>query len=453
MQRLALLILQGPASPFLKRVAQVVEQRGGAVHKINFCLGDAVFWWPRRASWFLERDDRWPEFLRQYILRHGITDILMLGDGRPKHAEAVNVAREMGIKAHIFEHGYLRPDWLTVEPYGMSSQSLLPNDLETLKTLADKAPPTDSPSFRSNFLTYALYDLTYHVPNVLLGWLVHPHYRTHGAVHPTVEYAGWIGKALRQHRRRREARRIEEQYLVKGTRFFLFPLQLPGDYQIKRHAPVGDHFKLVSAVLRSFAENSPAEVRLLFKIHPIDNGLSGWQEKIRQWAQQLRIVDRVDVIDGGNLDRLIGASEGVVTVNSTVGLTAVLAGRPTITLGAAIYDMRGLTWQEDLARFWKEPAPPAPGLPETFAKALVATIQVRGGFIGKEAMRIGAENLVERLLTEPDWASDEARTIRGRFRYAQEIERLLGASAKPFGTPEKPPVERRLHHRTEPGQQ
>lgn len=429
MRRLALLILQGPASPFLKQVAQVVEQRGGTVHKINFCLGDAVFWWPRRASWFVGSDDQWGPFLSGYIATHDITDILMLGDGRPKHADAVRIAREMGVRAHIFEHGYLRPDWLTIEPYGMSSQSLLPTDAETLKTLASKASPPAHASFRSSFLTYALYDLAYHVPNVLFGWLVHPRYRTHGAVHPTVEYAGWIGKALRQRRRHRDALQIEARYLGEGTRYFLFPLQLPGDYQIKRHAPVGDHFELVRAVLRSFAENAPADVRLLFKIHPIDNGLSRWPEKIGKWAQQFHIADRVDVIDGGNLDRLIGASDGVVTVNSTVGLTAVLANRPTITLGAAIYDMPGLTWQEDIARFWKEPAPPASGFPEIFAKALTATIQVRGGFIGKDAMMTGAQNLVERLLAEPDWASDEARAHRGRFRYAEEIEQLRSASA------------------------
>ncbi|MCL6707698.1 capsular biosynthesis protein [Pseudomonas sp. R2.Fl] len=429
MRRLALLLLQGPASPFLKQVAHAVEERGGTVHKINFCLGDAVFWWPRRASWFVERDDRWPEFLKRYILRHGITDILMLGDGRPKHAEAVNVAREMGIKAHIFEHGYLRPDWLTIEPFGMSSQSLLPRDLETLGRLAEKAAPPAPSSFRSSFLTYTLYDLAYHVPNVLLGWLVHPRYKTHGAVHPLVEYAGWIGKALRRRGRQRDARQIEQRYLGKGTRYFLFPLQLPGDYQIKRHAPVGDHFELVRSVLRSFAENAPPGSRLLFKIHPIDNGLSGWGEKIGRWARQLHIADRVDVIDGGNLDRLIAASAGVVTVNSTVGLTAVLADKPTITLGAAIYDLPGLTWQDSLARFWTEAAPPAPGASETFARALTATIQVRGGFIGKDAMTIGAENLVERLLTERDWVSDEARAARSQFRYAREIELLRGASA------------------------
>lgn len=70
------------------------------------------------------------------------------------------------------------------------------------------------------------------------------------------------------------------------------------------------------------------------------------------------MADRVFLADGGDTDALIAQSAGIVTVNSTVGLTALYAAKPVIALGAAVYDVPGLTSQEPLARFWHAPAPP-----------------------------------------------------------------------------------------------
>ncbi len=425
MRGLTLLILQGPASPFLKEVARQAESAGAKVFKINFCLGDAVFWWPRKADWFTGPSEDWPAFLRNYLRRSGITDILMLGDGRPKHAAAVEIAREAGVKVHILEHGYLRPDWLTIEPEGMSGRSWFPRDAATLRALADDVPAVDMRNhFRNSFLTYALYDLAYHVPNVLLGWLLHPHYRTHGPVHPAVEYAGWIRKGLTSGRRRRQAQEVQRVYLPKETsppRYFLFPLQLPGDYQIRIHAPFGDHFEIVAATIASFAREAPPETRLLFKIHPIDNGLSGWAGVIVGEAGRYGVENRVDLIDGGDLDKLISSAAGIVTVNSTVGLSAVMAGKPVITLGAAIYDIAGITHQGSVASFWRAPQAPQPGMPEVLAKALVATTQVRGGFLGAEAIAIGARNVVERIL-DPSSALERPAAVANAYRYQPELE-------------------------------
>ncbi|RCW25901.1 capsular polysaccharide export protein [Ciceribacter lividus] len=426
MHRLTLLILQGPASPFLKEVAREAEALGARVFKINFCLGDTVFWWPRKADWFAGPSEDWPGFLHDYLRRNDITDILMLGDGRPKHAAAVEAAREAGARVHILEHGYLRPDWLTIEPEGMSGRSWFPRDASALRALADGMPAVDLRShFSSSFLTYALYDLAYHIPNVLLGWLLHPHYRTHGPVHPAVEYAGWIRKGLTSRRRRRQAQEVQRGYLPKETsppRYFLFPLQLPGDYQIRIHAPFGDHFEIVAATIASFAREAPLEARLLFKIHPIDNGLSGWTGFIAGEAKRYGVDNRVDVIDGGDLEKLITSAAGIVTVNSTVGLSAVMAGKPVITLGAAIYDIAGVTHQDSLASFWRAPQAPQAGMPQVLAKALVATTQVRGGFLGAEAIAIGARNVVERIL-EPSPALERPSAIANAYRYQPELER------------------------------
>ncbi|WP_226951364.1 capsular biosynthesis protein [Rhizobium terrae] len=333
-----------------------------------------------------------------------------------------------GLRVHILEHGYLRPDWLTIEPDGMSAHSRFPQDPGRIGALAAGQPKVPTGGlFRSSFLTYALYDLAFHVPNVLLGWLVHPHYRTHGPVHPVVEYSGWIRKALTKGKRRREAERAIKACLAAAdgspAPFFLFPLQLPGDYQIRRHAPGGNLFRLVEATIASFARHAPPESRLLFKVHPIDNGLSGWRERIEEAAARHGVADRLFVADGGDTDALIDRSAGIVTVNSTVGLTALGRARPVITLGAAIYDVPGLTFQDSLTAFWRNPTPPDIGLFDQFLRALAATTQVRGGFIGADAIRTGAKNVGARLMEAEDRLPTSFRKPGGapHFRYENEL--------------------------------
>lgn len=426
------LFLQGPASPFLRRLAAAMEGHDVMVRRINFSLGDAVFWWPKHGDWFTGRQKDWPDFLQRYISKHRVSDVLMLGDGRPVHAMAAEVAMSFGVRVHILEHGYLRPDWLTVEPDGMSAHSRFPHDPALIAALAEDQPPADTTRlFGSSFLTYALYDLAYHVPNVALGWLFHRHYRTHGAAHPVIEYSGWIGKAFSRKRRLREAEEAIRQWGshqpetadARGAPLFFFPLQLPGDYQIIRHAPGGDLFRIVEAVIDSFARHAPADARLLFKVHPIDNGLSRWSSRIADAARHLGVADRVSLADGGDTDALIARSTGIVTVNSTVGLTALYAAKPVIALGAAVYDVPGLTSQEPLARFWHDPAAPDPALLDRFLRALAATTQVRGGFIGEEAIATGVETVAARLLENDERLPLSFRKDRStkRFRYEAEL--------------------------------
>jgi capsular polysaccharide export protein len=422
------LFLQGPASPFFRLLADRLEATGAQVRRINFSLGDMLFWWPRGGTFYRGRKKEWPSYLEDFLGHHAVTDMVMLGDGRDYHAAAAEVAHGLNIRIHVIEHGYLRPDWLTVEPDGMSAHSRFPQAPGEIRELAKDVPAVARGGlFRSSFLTYALYDLAYHIPNVLLGWLIHPHYRTHGAVHPVVEYSGWIWKGLTASRRRRTAEDAIAACVTQtdgaDSRFFLFPLQLPGDYQIIRHSPGGDLYRIVDATIASFAAHAPADTRLLFKIHPIDNGLSRWPERIGKAAARHGVADRIHVADGGDTDALIARSAGVVTVNSTVGLTALALGRPVIALGSAIYDVEGLTSQGSLSAFWREPPLPDPGLFDAFTRALAATTQVRGGFIGKAALDTGAANVMERLMEEQARLPESLRKPRNAasFRYAHEL--------------------------------
>jgi capsular polysaccharide export protein len=103
---------------------------------------------------------------------------------------------------------------------------------------------------------------------------------------------------------------------------------------------------------------------------------------------------------------MLAESRGVVLVNSTVGLYALRANKPTKALGVAIYDMPGLTDQQPLDTFWTQPQPPDPALVDAFVRALARATQLKGSFYNVSGMEAAAAEIVARVLAgvgATDW--------------------------------------------------
>ena len=77
----------------------------------------------------------------------------------------------------------------------------------------------------------------------------------------------------------------------------------------------------------------------------------------------------------------------LVVDNSTVGMTALARGRPTIALGNAIYDMPGLTCQDGLDRFWQSPPVPDQDLLTRFRDTVIHATQLNGDLYTREGIR------------------------------------------------------------------
>ena len=92
------------------------------------------------------------------------------------------------------------------------------------------------------------------------------------------------------------------------------------------------------------------------------------------------MTHRVIYIHDAYLPQLIKRAKGVVTINSTVGLSALHHGTSIKTLGYAIYDIPGLTFQGDLAEFWNQPGVVDADLYQRFRAWLMRNNQVKGNF-------------------------------------------------------------------------
>ena len=390
------LFLQGMANAFFARLGTALRDRGHSVHRINFNAGDRLFWPLAGAIDFRRPASAWPDFLADILVSRKVTDIILFGDCRPLHRAAIQCANRLQITVHVCEEGYIRPHWVTFERDGVNGHSTLPRNPDWYREVSAGLPPEEPlPSVPSSFRKRAWQDLVYNATAIALSPL-YPHYQTHRPRHRLLEYAGWSRKMARRPLIRRRVA-AEAQRITPQSRFFLLPLQLNCDSQIKLHSRFGNMTPVITTIIQSFARHAPSGTMLVVKEHPLDDGLVNWRTLVERLAAEAGIADRVVYLEMGDLDRLIAATLGVVTVNSTTGTLALATGVPVITLGTAIYDMPGLTHQGELETFWVAPTPPDASLFTAFRRVLTARCLLVGGFFSEIAIRLLVENAVGRL--------------------------------------------------------
>jgi capsular polysaccharide export protein len=390
----AFLFLQGPPGPLLHQFATALRERGVKVERINICAGDEIDW-PEEATNFRGRFRDWPRFCDNFLREHQITDILLFGDCRPYHVSARRMAALRGVRTYVLEEGYLRPHWMTLELDGVNGYSRLTRNKEWVIEQAKALPPEPFlPPITATFRR-RVRDTARHYIAVHAGRLAYPHYRTHRPGSALLEGIGWGWKYLMRGLRARQADAVLKR--LDGKPFFLLPLQLSGDYQIRNHSPFPDMLAAASFVMESFARHGPQDAHLLIKKHPFDTSLLNWRLHIDRQSRRLGIRQRVHFIDGGQLDQLAADTAGMVCVNSTSATLALAAGRPVCTLGEAIYNVPGLTFSRHLDEFWTDPTPPEPGLYGAFRRVLVDRCLVRGGVASESAVQTLIESMLERL--------------------------------------------------------
>lgn len=410
MPRRTFISLQGVASPFFSELNQQLRAAGHRTHRINFCGGDLLFSWAEPHSNYTGSLDELPAWLMPKLKQWGATDLLLFGDCRGIHRSAIAVARQLRLRIHVFEEGYLRPDWITLEEDGVngySHMSLAPADILAWAKQRPAGPATASPpgATGSHLPIRGLYDIAYRLANTACCWLF-PKYQTHRPHNGILEYAGLARRFGLNGWFAREARAVTKQLMACKTHYFLFPLQLNADSQIRTHSPFPDVIAAIETVLTSFHKTDfppgLGQMTLLIKNHPLDTGLAGYRRYVERRTRELRLEARVQFIEAGDLPLLLRHAQGVVLVNSTVGLSALALNRPVYALGEAIYRQPGLTATGSLDSFWRHPQAPDPGFVTAFLAYIQAHSQIAGDFYAPAGRQRAVSTCVPRLLKEPE---------------------------------------------------
>ncbi|SKA83874.1 capsular polysaccharide export protein [Thiothrix eikelboomii] len=382
------LFLQGVATPFFRKLGEAIQENGYEVFRVNFCGGDRWFS-PSKNTWrFSATLEQLPAWLEEKHQQHRFTDVILFGDTRPIHLQALPLFKRLGLSIHVYEEGYFRPDWITLEQNGVNGHSrLLCKDpafwqqqpVEKLKT----AHPIGK-----NFLPRAWHDACYRLANASFS-PAYPHYQTHRPFKAYREYLGWAQRMPTNKLWREHWEKTKIQRLIASNRaYYLLPLQLDSDAQIRVHSPFVSVQQMIVTVMASFAKFAPADSVLVIKNHPLDTGLLKHSKKVRQVAKTLNISERVLFLETGHLPTLLQHTKGTVLVNSTTGTSALHHGSPTIALGTALFDIPGLTFQEGLDRFWQEGRPADQALFSQFRQRVIQETQINGDFYSYKGIQL-----------------------------------------------------------------
>jgi capsular polysaccharide export protein len=399
MTRKVVLFLQGPHSTFFSRLAGRLEQKGHRCLKIHLAFSDWLFWRRRGARHYRGSLKKWSAFLHEFYDQHGVTDIVLLGEKREHHKIAIELAKLRGIHVTVTDWGYLRPDWLTFERDGMSGATHFTKDPREIMHLgAESESPDLTLKYPESFPLLAFCNVCGDVANWLFGFL-YPGYRTHLLDNPILGYLSTGFRILRAKRRESYTRQTIQHMVSNASEhpYFVFPMQMEGDFQIRAYSRYSDLYTAVYEVLDSFARCANASDHLIIKLHPWDTGLRPWRKISLGLARKLGISSRIEFVDGGSLDELMSAAKGMITINSTSGVGALRLGKPVKVLGECIYDIPGITCSSSLDDFWSNPQAPDPSLCEAFIRALAGCVQIKGGFFSKAGLDAAVEAAAERL--------------------------------------------------------
>jgi capsular polysaccharide export protein len=388
----AVLFLQGPMGPFFRKLIHKLRERGARAYKINFNGGDE--WYSRgvEATSFTGKEVEWPQFLRDFIIEHNVNSVCVFGDCRRYHRTAKAIAHDMEIGFYAFEEGYIRPNHITFERNGVNGYSEI--EMQGLLDWQEFEIEPESAMggtllnrMRYCFLYYNL--VAFRASNF-------PHYIHHRSLSRCYEMSSWL-KALGRHYLYRITERKIQKHLVKNhdKEYFLVPLQVYNDAQIRFHSPYESIEIFIRQLMESFAENGDPKDILVFKHHPMDRGHCHYGELIKEWMEEYGLVGRVMYCHDQHLPTLLSHAKGVVTINSTTALSAFYHNASVKVMGDAFYDIDGLCSQQSLEEFWQKPKEINYELFLRLRSFLVNHGQVNGSYYRKH--RLSTDTVIDQM--------------------------------------------------------
>lgn len=399
------LFLQGPHGPWFEQLGRMLRAAGARVWRIGFNRGDAAFW-RDKASFipFTARPEDWPATFAALLDAHRITDIVVYGDTRPIHAEAVRIARARGLTVHVFEEGYLRPHWVTYERGGSNGHSrLMELSLARMRAALAQCDTDlpDAPARWGDMRQHIYYGALYHW-FVLTGRRSYPEFRPHRALTVRQEFRLYLRRLALLPFHALERRIASFRIRRGGFPYHLVLLQLEHDSSFQAHSPFATMREFLALVTQGFAEGAPGHHHLVFKAHPLEDGRAPLSRDIRDLARAHGLEGRVHFVRGGKLAGLLNDARSAVTVNSTAAQQALWRGLPLKAFGAAVYSKPEFVSDQPLAEFFRQPVRPDSRAYRDYRHYLLETSQVAGGFYSSRGRRALLRQVVDMMLFNHD---------------------------------------------------
>ena len=350
------LFLIGPIGTFFARLSNFLEKNDVKTYKILFPLHEYGF--PKsRVIKYSSNINFFEEFLRETIIKYKIRHIFMYGNVVIPHRKAIDLVEELNkkgqkIKTHIFELGYFRPNYVTLESKGVNynSRFILDKEFFSKQLPYEVFPTAKKHFFRVRKLWKAITFFNHCLKDYKIVDFEHK-------LQPKPSYLwfqikGYLLKTIF---------RVLEYNLKKNcfstNPFFIVILQVSTDSQITQGSNIKDNKKFIYKVIKDFAKSKLKNTYLVFKHHPRDRGYNNYVKEIKQIAKEFGISKNVFYIHDYFLSKVFTnpKCKGTVLINSTVGYQSLFHSIPVKAFGISPFNISGISYQKSLTSFFLDP--------------------------------------------------------------------------------------------------
>lgn len=242
-------------------------------------------------------------YFYQYITKNNIDLVCVWNGTLVPLGAATRVAQKLGCKTLFFENGYL-PNTTTVDPIGVNNNNSLVGKPAAF--------------FEKVLIDPLKLEKLYQKPPAIRSLK-----------------SRWYHNLIR----RKPAGSPESIDLTK--RYIFVPFQVHDDTQVLLHSPcIKTMSKLVDYVVAAVDKHNAITgdaLQIIIKEHPSDFGRVDYTELIAKYCQP-----NVRFLKHYPTPELIKHAQGVLTINSSVGIESLLSHKPVITLGNAFYNVPGV---------------------------------------------------------------------------------------------------------------
>lgn len=382
-----ILLLQGPVGNFFSQLHDyLIKNQAEIIVKVNFNAGDDFYYRHDNIVRFKRPLHELFDFYQKLMKKHHFESVYLFGDCREIHKIAIDFFGLHGVKIYVFEEGYLRPNFITLEQNGVNARSNLPRNISIMRNAVPKQSATCYPHKQhgySAFKNMMIYAIIYFFL-LYIFQSKYPFYVHHKPV-GIADLWGWLLSYIRKPFYK-ICDKITQNHIFKKYKkqYFFVPLQLYNDSQVTHHSPYYDIKDFIEHILLSFARHAPDDMRLVIKHHPMDRGHRNYKKFIQNRCKKLGIKHRVFYVHEINLPKFLRFAKGTVVINSTVGLSSIFHNTPVKVMGNALYDMGGLTYQDSLECFWKSNVKVNMENYDIFRKYVIEKMQIKGSFYSKK---------------------------------------------------------------------
>lgn len=406
--RNGVLLLQGPVGPYFGKLQRFLNFMGRDTWRVKFHLADNLHGHSEKSLPFRGGAADWNTWLAGILASKAFDTIILFGAQRPAHVIARDLAKDFDVRVICLEEGYIRPGLITVEWDGNNASSPLAGRLPTHQPIVlDEIQP--QPAYQ-NLLRMVLYAAQHYTVRGLTTYGKQRelfHRKT-----PLLQEAWfWLRNISRRiFRGERNFATIQQLLEHADGQYFLVPLQVNADTNMVQFSEGWSSIRLIMESLQSFTSSAPQHVQLVFKIHPMERGHNNLTDLIEKTAATFGIADRVKVIETGSMGLLTRHAAGMITINSTSGLSAIFHGVPLLVLGRAIYRHPALAHcgvdGRDFDQFWTS----SHVAPKDFRKGYLAWLKQNalkpGDFYHLEGMDAACQAVLNKL-REPAILEDQ----------------------------------------------